>query len=57
VEVGIWNTDSDSVEILLISFTVYALKAEKLNLDEKALPALVGFIMNQHTIAKASLMA
>jgi hypothetical protein len=32
-------------------------KVEKLDLDEKALPALVGFILNQHTIAKASLMA
>jgi Raf kinase inhibitor-like YbhB/YbcL family protein len=38
-------------------FTVYALKVEKLDLDEKALPALVGFILNQQTIAKASLMA
>ena len=38
-------------------FTVYALKVEKLDLDEKALPALVGFFLNQHTIAKASLMA
>ena len=38
-------------------FTVYALKVEKLDLDEKALPALVGFILNQNTIARASLMA
>ena len=38
-------------------FTVYALKVEKLDLDEKALPALVGFFLNQHTISKASLMA
>ena len=38
-------------------FTVYALKVAKLDLDEKALPALVGFFLNQHTIAKASLMA
>ena len=38
-------------------FTVYALKVEKLDLDEKALPPLVGFILNQQTIAKASLMA
>ena len=38
-------------------FTVYALKVEKLDLDEKALPALVGFILNQHTISKASLMS
>lgn len=38
-------------------FTVYALKVEKLDLDEKALPALVGFFLTQQTIAKASLMA
>ncbi|NOY58388.1 MAG: YbhB/YbcL family Raf kinase inhibitor-like protein [Calditrichaeota bacterium] len=38
-------------------FTVYALNAEKLDLDEKAPPAMVGFFLNQHTIAKASLIA
>jgi Raf kinase inhibitor-like YbhB/YbcL family protein len=32
-------------------FTVYALKVEKLDLDEKALPALVGFMLNQQTIS------
>lgn len=38
-------------------FTVYALSVEKLDLNEKAAPALVGFMLNQNVIAKASLMA
>jgi Raf kinase inhibitor-like YbhB/YbcL family protein len=38
-------------------FTVYALNVAKLDLDEKAAPALVGFYLNQHAIAKASLIA
>jgi Raf kinase inhibitor-like YbhB/YbcL family protein len=38
-------------------FTVYALKIAKLDLDEKASPAMVGFYLNNNTIAKASLMA
>lgn len=38
-------------------FTVYALDVEKLDLDEKASPAMVGFFLNQHAIAKASLIA
>ena len=38
-------------------FTVYALDAPGLDLDEKASPAMVGFFLNQHTIAKASLIA
>jgi len=38
-------------------FTVYALDTSKLNLDEKASPAMVGFFLNQHTIAKASLIS
>jgi Raf kinase inhibitor-like YbhB/YbcL family protein len=38
-------------------FTVIALNTEKLDLDEKASPALVGYMLNQHAIAKASLMA
>ena len=36
-------------------FTVYALDTSSLNLDEKSSPAMVGFFLNQHTIAKASL--
>lgn len=38
-------------------FTVYALDVAKLDLDEKAAPAMVGFTLNQHAIAKASLIA
>lgn len=36
--------------------TIYALNTEKLDLDEKANPALVGFMLNAHTIQKASLI-
>ena len=38
-------------------FTVYALNVPKLDLDEKAPPATVGFMMSGSTIAKASLIA
>ena len=38
-------------------FTVYALSVAKLDLDEKAPPAMVGFFLNQNAIAKASLIA
>lgn len=38
-------------------FTVYALDVAKLDLDEKAPPGMVGFFLNQHVIAKASLIA
>ena len=38
-------------------FTVYALDVESLPLDEKASPALVGFNLNHHALAKASLIA
>ena len=37
-------------------FTVYALDVEKLDLDEKTLPAMVGYFLNQHLISKASLI-
>jgi len=36
--------------------TVYALKTEKLGLDANANPALVGFMLNQNLIQKASLV-
>jgi Raf kinase inhibitor-like YbhB/YbcL family protein len=36
--------------------TIHALDIEKLGLDEKANPALVGFNINAHTIQKASLV-
>ena len=36
-------------------FTVYALDTSRLNLDENSSPAMVGFFLNQHTIAKASI--
>jgi Raf kinase inhibitor-like YbhB/YbcL family protein len=38
-------------------FTVYALSAAKLDLDEKTSPAMVGFVLNNSTIARASLIA
>jgi len=38
-------------------FTVHALDVAKLDLDEKTHPAMVGFVLNQHTIAKASLIS
>lgn len=36
--------------------TVYALNTEKLGLKKEASPALVGFMLNQHVIEKASLV-
>lgn len=38
-------------------FTVYALKTDKLGLDENANPALVGYYLWQNTLAKASVVA
>ncbi|ATB70464.1 Putative lipoprotein LppC [Sulfurospirillum diekertiae] len=38
-------------------FTVYALGVDKLGLDEKASPALVGFMLNANTLAKATLVS
>jgi hypothetical protein len=38
-------------------FTVHALDVAKLELDGKTQPAMVGFLLNQHTIAKASLIS
>jgi len=38
-------------------FTVYALDTDTLDLDEDTSPALVGFMLNQHVLAKASLVA
>jgi Raf kinase inhibitor-like YbhB/YbcL family protein len=38
-------------------FTVFALDVAKLDVDEKAGPALVGFMLNSHAIAKASLIS
>ena len=38
-------------------FTVYALNTAALEVDEKTSPALVGFMLNQHAIAKASLIS
>ena len=38
-------------------FTVFALDVDKLDLDENTTPALVGFSLNQHVLAKASLVA
>jgi Raf kinase inhibitor-like YbhB/YbcL family protein len=36
--------------------TVYALKVDKLDLDQKASPAMVGFNINANTIEKASIV-
>ncbi|NTW78245.1 MAG: YbhB/YbcL family Raf kinase inhibitor-like protein [Syntrophaceae bacterium] len=38
-------------------FTVYALSTEKLDLDEKTPPAMVGYFLNNYTIARASLIS
>jgi len=38
-------------------FTVYALDVAKLELNEKTQPAMVGFLLNQHAVAKASLIS
>ncbi|HTG00464.1 MAG TPA: YbhB/YbcL family Raf kinase inhibitor-like protein [Nitrospirota bacterium] len=38
-------------------FTVFALDIPKLDLDEKVNPALAGFMLNQHALAKASLIS
>ncbi len=38
-------------------FTVHALKVDKLDLDDKAMPAAVGFMLNAHRVGKASLIA
>lgn len=38
-------------------FTVYALDVPKLDLDKNAMPALVGYMLNQHALAKASLIS
>ncbi len=38
-------------------FTVFALDVQKLDLDEKAGAALVGFMLNSHAIAKASVIS
>jgi Raf kinase inhibitor-like YbhB/YbcL family protein len=38
-------------------FTVFALDVPKIELDEHAQPALVGYMLNGHALAKASLIA
>lgn len=38
-------------------FTVYALDVAKLDLTSNSPPAMVGYFLNQHTLAKASLIA
>jgi Raf kinase inhibitor-like YbhB/YbcL family protein len=38
-------------------FTLYALDVPKLDADEKANAALVGFMLNGHAIAKASMIS
>lgn len=38
-------------------FTVYALDIETLDLDKNTNPALVGFYLNSHSLAKASLIS
>lgn len=38
-------------------FTVYALDTDKLGLDKNTNPAVVGYYLNSHTLAKASLIS
>ncbi|MGJ0455421.1 YbhB/YbcL family Raf kinase inhibitor-like protein [Aliarcobacter cryaerophilus] len=38
-------------------FTVHALDIENLSLDKNSTPALVGYMLNSHTIAKASIIS
>ncbi len=38
-------------------FTVHALKVDKLDLDDKAMPALVGFMINSNRLDKATFTA
>ncbi len=38
-------------------FTVHALNVDHLDLDEKASPALVGYMLGMHTIAKSTLVS
>lgn len=38
-------------------FTVHAFDVETLGLDKNATPALVGFMLNSHTLAKSSLIS
>jgi len=38
-------------------FTVYALKVDKLGLDSKATPAMVGFYLNNNMLAKSSVIS
>ncbi len=38
-------------------FTVHALKVDKLDVDEKAMPALVGFMINSNRLDQATLTA
>lgn len=38
-------------------FTVHALDVDKLDLDKNTNPAVVGFMVNAHTISKASIIA
>lgn len=38
-------------------FTVHALNVDHLDLDEKASPALVGYMLTMHTIAKSTLVS
>jgi len=38
-------------------FTVYALDVPNLGLDANASPALVGFMLRQHSLAKASILS
>ena len=37
--------------------TIYALDTEKLGLDKNATPALVGYMLNSHTIEKSSIIS
>lgn len=51
---GVCPPEGDGWHVYTV--TVYALKVEKLGLDNNANPALVGFYLNVNTIEKASLV-
>ena len=38
-------------------FTIYALDIDKIDLNEKSNPALVGYYINSHTLSKASIIS
>ena len=52
---GACNTKRDKPHAYI--FTVYALDVAKLDLNSNSPPAMVGYFLNQHSLAKASLIS